>query len=122
METLRHTFSEEEREEMGQIAQQLAEAGSGAIDDLTDKKVRLAMGSLRTLDEIADIRTRLQLAQALTHDVAVINEVLRQANAIRQIKGEDDLSELDRHAQEAGLGSLFDENSEIGKRLAEYLR
>jgi hypothetical protein len=122
METLRHTFSEEELEEMGQIAQQLAEAGSGAIDDLTDRKVRLAMGSLRTLDEIADIRTRLQLAQALTHDVAVINEVLRQANAIRQFQGVDDLSELDRHAQEAGLGSVFDENSEIGKRLAEYLR
>ena len=115
-------FSGEERAEMATLARDIAECGQDAIDQLTQTKARLAIGSLKVIDGVDRIEDKLLVGSNLLHDVRVINEVLRQAKAIRQLQGVDDLSQLDRHAQEAGLGSIFDENSAIGAKLKQYLR
>ena len=114
-------FSDAERGEMGIYASMLAECGQAAIDHLTRYKVRLCMEAYHKVDTIKSIPDRLVVTLALKHDVDVINEVIRQARALRQTLGVDEISQLDRDAQEAGMGSIFDENSEIYARLKKYL-
>lgn len=55
------------------------------------------------------------------HEVDVMNELIRQARTIMQFKGKDDLSILDREAQSAGLGSVFDPESQIGKNIRDLM-
>ena len=115
-------FSDAERGEMGIYASMIAECGQPAIDHLIRYKSRLCVEAYNKVDTNKSIPDRLVVTLALKHDVDVINEVLRQANAIRQTLGEDEISQLDRDAQEAGMGSIFDENSPIGARLKKYLQ
>jgi len=115
-------FSDDERGEIGIYAMMIAECGQLALDHLTRYKVRLCMEIYHKADSIKSIDDRLAFLTAFKHDVDVINEVIRQTRSIRQLMGVDELSQLDRDAQEAGQGSIFDENSPIGARLKKYLR
>ncbi len=115
-------FSDEERDEIGALAKDLASEGREAIDELTSLKISLCMVSLRAIDSPVAVSDRLALAQSLNHEVRIIDEVIRQAKVIRQIQGVDELSQLDRDAQEAGMGSVFDENSLIGQKFRSFLK
>lgn len=55
----------------------------------------------------------------IRHEVDIIEAVIDQARIILQVEGRDTMSELDRHTQAAGLGSVFDLDSEINSRLKD---
>jgi len=115
-------FSEEERGQIAFCARSFAELGADSITALTGMKIRFCMYCLKVIDSVPNDSARLDLTTALLHEAQVINEVLRQAKAITQLTGTDELSQLDRYAQEAGLGSIFDENSPIGAQAKKYLQ
>lgn len=115
-------FSEEERGQIALCARSFAERGTDSIAALTGMKLRFCMSCLKVIDSVPNDSARLDLTTALLHEVQVIDEVLRQAKAITQLQGTDELSQLDRYAQEAGLGSIFDENSLIGAQAKKYLQ
>ena len=115
-------FSDAERDEIRISSRRIAQMGPEAIRDLLAAKWRLCVLAYNTVDSIPDIDQKMSLARALAHDVTVVDEVLRQARTIRQIEGVDELNELDRASQEAGMGSIFDESSEMYKKLKEHLR
>lgn len=114
-------FSDIEREEMATLARQIAQLGPEALHDLAGAKVRLCAIAHKMVDSVSDIDQKLNLARAFHHEVEVVSETLRQVRAIRQFQGIDELSQLDRAAQEAGMGSIFDEKSEIYQKLKGLL-
>jgi hypothetical protein len=113
------TFSQYEKEQIGFHARQFAELGEDAVWELVLAKARLM--KLQILFVKAHIKLAVPGSEDLGHEINVIDEVVRQARIIMQFEGKDDLSVLDREAQVVGLGSIFDSDSEIGKRLSDHL-
>jgi len=114
-------FTPEEAIWIAEYAKEIAGLGPDAIDDLARKKIQLSMNSYNALNTAVPNQAAVNLGNILMHEVRVVDEILRQSRAVRQLTGVDELSELDRSAQEEGLGSIFDENSPIGQRLKKYL-
>lgn len=114
-------FTQEERQEIAALAGRIAEIGEPALDGLVSSKIRLCMISVAAINSAESVEQKLAVAEGMIHELHVVNEVLHRAGAIRQIWGVDELSELDRHFQEAGMGSLFDEDSEASRRLKKNL-
>jgi hypothetical protein len=53
----------------------------------------------------------------IRHEIHVMGAVIDQSRQILQFEGRDSLSELSRHSEAAGLGSIFDPESEIRTRM-----
>ena len=114
-------FTQEERQEIAALAGRIAEIGEPALDGLISLKGVSCMRSVAMLNSIENFGQRLAVVEGVLHEICFVDEILHRAGAIRQIWGVDELSELDRHFQEAGMGSLFDEDSEASRRLKKNL-
>lgn len=117
-------FSEEEKDQIGKMAIALAQTGEDAIFDLV--RMRIQFQYVAYISEKKGIALKVQIGEeeevSLTseeakHESDVMGEVIRQARVILQMEGKDDLSILDKHYRDAGLGSIFDPESEASKRL-----
>jgi len=113
-------FSQEEKEQIGFYARELAELGEDAIWEVVLGKMLLMKMTLGWQDS-PELKALFPKREQMFHEADVMGEIVRQARTIRQFEGIDELSVLDRAAQEAGLGSVFDPESEIGKDMKDVL-
>ncbi|QQG41652.1 MAG: hypothetical protein HYV90_05875 [Candidatus Woesebacteria bacterium] len=112
-------FSEEEKVGIAEAARNAARIGEDLIWEMVHAKVELMKLALRTLHEGVVINNVYYSNSQVVHEVDVIGEVIDQARIILQVEGRDSMSELDRHTQAAGWGSVFDPDSEISSRLKD---
>lgn len=87
-------FSETEREEIANLAKSLALLSEDAINDFVINKGRLCLASVQLLNFAIPNAETLELGRKLLHDVAVMEETIRQARAIRQSLGLDETYNL----------------------------
>lgn len=93
-------FSPEEKIWIGEFAKEFARFGEDAIHDLAQSKIRLSLFAFRVIDSLPANDETVIIVENLMHDVRLIDEVLRQARAIRQFMGEDDFVNLTFEALE----------------------
>lgn len=102
-------FSDYEKEQIAFYAREAARIGEDCIWSLVLAKAELCKIAISTAQN-----------KILAHEIGVVGEVIDQARIILQVEGRDSLSELDRHAQNAGLGSVFDPDSKISQDLRSH--
>ena len=110
------SFSDNEKVQIAFYAREAANFGEDFVWDLVLAKNKVMKLSLIWQDS-PSLKALFPEREDILHEVDVLEEVVRQARVIMQFEGKDDLSVLDREAQAAGLGSIFDPNSEIGKNM-----
>lgn len=114
------TFSQDEREQIGQQAIQTANLGENFVYELVSAKFEV-MKLCFSWPNSPKIRILFPKMEQILHESDVLSEIIRQARVIMQIRGIDSLSLLDKETWAAGMGSVFDPDSEIGKKLSDYL-
>ena len=113
------TFSPDEREQIDYIARQAANLGEDCVYDLVDTKFQFIQLAL-SRENNPELQVIFPKWEQMLHEIDIITEVIRQAMVVMQFEGKDDLSLLDRETQAAGIGSVFDPNSVIGKKLSDF--
>ncbi len=112
-------FSEEEKTGIAEAARSVARIGEDLVWEMVHAKVELMKLALKgTINGIV-IDNVYYTPTQMKHEVDVIGEVIDQARIILQVEGRDSMTELDRHTQAAGWGSVFDPDSEINSRLKD---
>jgi hypothetical protein len=109
-------FSEDERQEIGNQALQAAGLGEDFIYKLVYAKIEI----MKWRDS-PELQILFPERDQIFHEVDVLAEIIRQARIIMQFEGKDSISLLDKNAQAAGLGSIFDPDSKIGQDLKDSL-
>ncbi|KKQ91590.1 MAG: hypothetical protein UU16_C0040G0009 [Candidatus Woesebacteria bacterium GW2011_GWA2_40_7] len=112
-------FSEEEKTAIAETARDVARIGEDFVWEMVYAKVELMKLALKAVFNGIVIDNVYYTPTQIRHEVDVIGAVIDQARIILQVEGRDTMSELDRHTQEAGLGSVFDPGSEINSRLKD---
>lgn len=115
-------FSEEESIEIAELARQAARVGEKCVDSITLARLKLTKVVLKAGPAGVVIEGKKYSPTEMRHEIELMDEVVKQARLILQFEGRDTLSELDRRAQDAGWGSVYDPESEIGRRLGFYNR
>jgi hypothetical protein len=109
------TFSEDERQQIGDQALLAAGLGEDFVYKLVYAKLEIMKWTLYWHDS-PELQIMFPKREDILHEVDVLAEIVRQARAIMQFEGKDSLSILDEEVQAAGLGSVFDPDSQIGKK------
>lgn len=121
MAGLEHEFSEDERKAIAVNSLKVAGVGEKAVNDVTDLKCKLRLAACKTGGHTFVIKTPVgefqMTPKQIGREIEMVEEVERQSKIILQFEGRDTISELDRFYQAAGLGSLFDPESESFNRL-----
>ena len=107
-------FNEQEKSEIAEVARALARLGEEAVWEVSRARVQLMGVAIKAINGIQVDGVYYSHSQ-IEHEVEVMNEVISQARLILQFEGRDTLSDLDRRAQEAGWGSVYDPDSKIYK-------
>lgn len=110
-------FSDGEKAEIATTARDVARVGEELVWDIICFKVKLMSAIFLSGQDGLTINDVYYTKNQLRHEVDIMEEVTNQASLILQLEGRDSMSELDRHTQKAGLGSVFDPESEISKRI-----
>jgi hypothetical protein len=113
-------FSEDERQEIGNQALQAAGLGEDFIYKLVYAKIEIMKWTFCWRDS-PELQILFPERDQIFHEVDVLAEIIRQARIIMQFEGKDSISLLDKNAQAAGLGSIFDPDSKIGQDLKDSL-
>lgn len=111
------SFTDEERENIAQSAREVARGGEELLWQVIRAKVQLMALAIRNHSNGVVIDGVFYTSAQLMHEVDVMAELTKQAGMILQFEGRDTMSELDRDAQAAGWGSVFDPDSQISKTL-----
>ena len=114
------TFSQKEKDQMGFYALQFAGFGEDDIWELVLAKAQMIKMTLDWQDS-PQLKALFPERERMLHEIDVLNEVIRQAKTTMQFEGKDDLSILNQKAQSVGLGSVFDPDSQIGKKMMDLL-
>jgi len=114
-------FSEYESTEMGRVAREIAnmgEAGDDVVWDLVRARLQLMQFAI-LWHKSDDLKALFKDPESIHHEIDVVTGVIDQSRLLMQMAGTDQLSILDRRTQEAGMGSVFDPESEISKHFKE---
>lgn len=112
-------FTDNEKILIASVSLDLARLGENFIWAVVKDKIRLATASFITgskplIVEIGDRKIEMAPDQ-VNHQISLMSEVIRQARAILQFQGKDELSIIDRRLRKAGQASVFDLDSEANK-------
>ena len=107
-------FSEDEKTQIGLAAREFARIGEDIIWDGVYARLEILKLALQWGNS-PELKTLFPTREAIYHEADVVGEIVRQARVIMQLEGRDSLSILDREAEAAGMGSVFDPESKIGK-------
>lgn len=112
------TFTQEEKVGIAEAAREVARQGEDTLWVVIHAKYQLLKLAISVGESEYDginIEGVVYTSQDLRHEFDVMDEVTNQARLILQFEGRDSMSELDRRAQEAGWGSVYDPESRIYK-------
>jgi|GEM_PF-3636840 len=109
-------FSDKEKSDIAEVARAVARVGEDCVWSLVQAMKVFVRGSVSgvVIDDVYYTPNQLR------HEIDVVGEVINQSKQILQFEGRDTLSELSRHSEAAGLGSIFDPESEIRIRMKSY--
>lgn len=110
-------FTEKEKEGIAIASRDVAREGEDCIWSIIYARVDMMKHLLRAGSNGVIVDNVFYTSTQFRHEIDIVTEVIEQAKTILQFKGRDMMSELDRHAIEGGLGSVFDPESEISKRI-----
>ena len=112
-------FSEEEKSMMTKFAAKAAQLGNDGINFLVIQMARLERLNVETGLEMNPI-IRGRDSEKIQRATEFLNATIHQARAQAQMLGVDDLSVLNSRLEKAGMGSLFDTESEAFKKFGSY--
>lgn len=110
-------FSDQEKLDIAEVAREVARQGEETLWLVTRAKIQLMGVVIRSAIAGAEINGVYFTPNQIRHEIDVMEEITKQAKIILQFEGRDSLSELDRRAQEAGWGSVYDPESRIYKAM-----
>lgn len=111
------SFGDQEKLDIAEMARVVAREGEEMVWLVTRAKIQLMGVAIRASAIGAEINGVYFSPEQIMHEVDVMEEITKQAKLILQFEGRDSLSELDRRAQEAGWGSVYDPESRIYKAM-----
>ncbi len=118
-------FTDSEKEGIAEAAREVARQGEDTLWLVVHAKyklLKLAISLGASEYDSINIEGVAYTHQELRHEFDIMDEVTNQARLILQFEGRDSLSELDRRAQEAGWGSVYDPESRIYKTINQDRR
>lgn len=123
--TERVNFSDEETALIDSSAQTIAAGGEEAVWELVTAKIKLTYLSYLTGGKPMKVEFGGRIIEfnkdQIKHEVEIIAAVADRAMTILRTEGKDDASIIDKCAREAGLGSIFDPETEIGRHMKDVL-
>ena len=112
-------FSDEENDGIAKASRRAASFGQDYIWILERTKVDLMKVALASISKDVIVGGVGYSHNQVIHEMDVLDEILRQSRMLLQIEGRDLMSDLNRHTENTFLGSVFDPESEITKRLKD---
>lgn len=110
-------FTEKEKLEIAKVAQGVASGGQELVWDTVRVKVKLMQIAVLGMKDGMIVDGVYFTPKQLLHEVNIVDEVLKQAEFLLQFSQGDMLSILDKRIEGLGVGSVFDPESEISKRI-----
>lgn len=93
-------FTSGESLTISSYAKEIARSGEEAIFELVRRKSKLSIAAINTLNSLPANEDTVILGKQLIQDVRLMDEVIRQARAIRQVMGLDEFANLTLDLQE----------------------
>ncbi len=110
-------FTDKETEGISAAARDVARLGEDCVWGLVYVRNEMMKSLLKAGSAGVQADGVFYTSNQFRHEIDIVTEVVEQARIILQVEGRDSMSELDRLSVESGLGSVFDPESEISKRI-----